>query len=367
MRDFSKVRRVVIKIGTNTLSRDGRVDTGYVGRIVKQMCALRETGHEILIVTSGAIGMGAGQLNLTTRPKDMKMRQACAAIGQPLLMDEYRKAFSKHGITVAQVLLTAEVLNNRKTYLNLRNSVEKLLKLGVVPVINENDSISTEEIGSAFGDNDTLSALVASKVNADLLIMLSDIDALYDKDPKRFASAKPISVVYEVTEEIVKSASAKVGHEHAVGGMKTKMEAARIASNAGCRIILANGRLKNIIGRIIEGAQVGTVFMPRRKLSNRKRWILNSTAAGTIVIDEGAVKAVRNKKSLLPSGITAIKGDFEAGAVVLLNGVAKAVTNLSSVQLKRLAGKHSAEIRKILGPKHRDVVAIPEDIVLIDY
>ena len=306
------------------------------------------------------------QSGLAGNIKDIKMRQACAAIGQPLLMAEWRKSFLRYGVTVAQVLVTAEVLNNRKTYLNLRNSIETLLKLSVVPVLNENDSVSTDEIGSTFGDNDKLSALVASKIDADLLIMLSDIDALYDRNPRKFADAKPIHTVYEITEDIVRSASGR-GTDYATGGMKTKIEAAKIASNAGCRIVLANGRLKNVIGRIIAGDEIGTVFMPKRKLSNRSRWILNSAAAGTIFIDEGAMNAIRNRKSLLPSGITSIKGTFEAGVVVMLNDNAKAVTNLSSSQLKALAGKHSSEIRKILGPKHRDVVAIPEDIVFIDY
>ncbi|GAI83733.1 unnamed protein product, partial [marine sediment metagenome] len=278
----------------------------------------------------------------------------------------YRKSFLRYGVTVAQVLVTAEVLNNRKTYLNLRNSIETLLKLGAVPILNENDSVSTDEIGSAFGDNDKLSALVASKIDADLLIMLSDIDALYDKDPRKFADAKPIPTVYEITEDIVRSASGR-GTQYATGGMKTKIEAAKIASNAGFSIVLANGRLKNVIGRIIEGAEIGTAFYPKRKLSNRSRWILNSTAAGVINIDEGAMRALRAHKSLLPSGIISIKGTFEAGCVVMLNDNAKAVTNFSSSQLKALAGKHSTEIKKLLGPGHRDVVAIPEDIVLIDY
>jgi glutamate 5-kinase len=367
MRDFSKVKRVVVKIGTNTLSRAGRVDTAYVNRIVNQICALISSGREVVIVTSGAIGMGAGSLKLAGRVKETKMRQACAAIGQPLLMDEYRKAFGRHKVNVAQVLLTAEVLNNRKTYLNLRNSVETLLKLKAVPVLNENDSVSTAEIGTAFGDNDKLSALVASKIDADLLIMLSDIDALYDKDPKRFPDAKPVPVVYEVTEQIIKSASAKVGYEHAVGGMKSKIEAARIASDAGCRMVLANGRARDVIDRIMAGADIGTVFMPKRKLSNRKRWILNNTAAGTIYIDDGAMRAVGNNKSLLPSGIVSVTGTFEAGAVVMLNTDAKAVTGFSSGELKQLAGKHSSEIRSLLGRGRRDVVAVPEDIVLIEY
>jgi glutamate 5-kinase len=365
MRDFSKVRRIVVKIGTNTLSKDGGVDSAYVRRIAGQIALLLKEGRQVLIVSSGAIGMGLGQLGLC-QAKGTKMRQACAAIGQPLLMAEYRKAFAKHGITVAQVLLTAEVLDHRSTYLNLKNSIESLLKLGVVPVLNENDSVSTAEIGTAFGDNDKLSALVASKIDADLLIMLSDIDALYDKDPRKNPDAKAINAVFEITEEIVKSAGGK-GSAHATGGMKTKIEAARIAANAGCRLVLADGRGRNVLTRIMAGGQIGTVFLPKRKLSNRLRWILNSTAAGTINIDAGAMRAVRGHKSLLPSGITSVKGVFEAGSVVMLNDQAKAVTSLSSSQLKVLAGKHSTEIKKLLGPGHRDVVAVPEDIVVIEY
>jgi len=368
MRNFENVKKIVVKIGTNTLTKKDtiEIDTAYIRRIAGQIADLRKRNIQVVIVTSGAIGMGAGQLELADKVKDTKMRQACAAIGQPLLMAEYRKSFAHYGITVAQVLLTAEVLNNRKTYLNLRNSIETLLKLGAVPLLNENDSVSTDEIGSAFGDNDRLSALVASKIDANLLIMLSDIDALYDKDPRKSADARPIHTVFEITDEILRIAGKK-GSKYAVGGMKTKIEAAKIASNAGCRIVLANGRERKVISRIMAGEEIGTVFMPKRKLSNRARWILNSAAVGTIFIDDGAMRAVRNRKSLLPSGIISIKGSFEAGSVVMLNDNAKAVTNLSSSQLKTFAGKHSSEIRKSLGPGHRDVVAIPEDIVVIDY
>jgi len=366
MRDFSKAKRIVVKIGTNVLTKDEGIDAGYVRQVAGQTSSLVKGGRQVVIVTSGAIGMGAGQLELEGRVKGMKMRQACAAIGQPLLMQEYRKSFLQYGVTVAQVLLTAEVLNNRKTYLNLRNSIETLLNLGVVPILNENDSVSTAEIGTAFGDNDKLSALVASKIDADLLIMLSDIDALYDKNPREFPDAKAIPAVFEITDEIARNAGGK-GSRYATGGMKTKIEAARIASNAGCRIVLANGRAKDVITRIVAGEEIGTVFMPKRKLSNRSRWILNSAPAGTIRVDAGAMRALRNHKSLLPSGIISVEGSFEAGDVVMLNDNAKAVTSFSSLQLKALAGKHSSEIRKILGPGHRDVVAIPEDIVIIDY
>ena len=366
MRDFSKTKRVVVKIGTNTLAKDGGIDAGYFGGVAAQVKALLDSGRQVVIITSGAIGMGAGQLGLAEKPKEMKMRQACAAIGQPLLMQEYRKAFQQHGVQVAQVLLTAEVLSNRKTYLNLRNAIETLLHLGVVPVLNENDSVSTAEIGTAFGDNDRLSALVASKIDADLLIMLTDIDALYDKNPQVHPDAKPIPAVFEITDEIVRNAGGK-GSAHSTGGMRTKIEAAKIAANAGCRIVLANGREKDVIARIMAGEPLGTIFMPRRKLGNRARWILNSQPAGTIHIDEGALKALRNHKSLLPSGVTGVDGSFEPGEVVLLNSAAKAVTSLGSAQLKTLAGKHSTEIKKLLGPDHRDVVAIPEDIIFLDY
>jgi glutamate 5-kinase len=365
MRNFEKSKRIVIKIGTNTLTKDSGVNTAYVSRIAKQVSGLLTSGRHVVIITSGAIGMGAGQLKLTTRPKEMDMRQACAAIGQPLLMAEYRKAFLRYNIIVAQVLLTAEVLSNRKTYLNLRNSIEKLINIGVVPILNENDSVSTAEIGTAFGDNDKLSALVASKIDADLLIMLSDIDALYDKNPKEYPDAKPIHTVFEITESILKSAGDK-GSIHSTGGMKTKLEAAKIASNAGCRIVLADGQVKDVISRIIKSEEIGTIFMPRRKLSNRKRWILNSAAAGTILIDDGAMKAIMNNKSLLPSGVISVKGNFNAGDVVMINNNVKTVTSLTSIQLKELAGKHSSQIKKLLGPEHRDVIAIPEDIVFID-
>ncbi|MHC4495513.1 MAG: glutamate 5-kinase [Planctomycetota bacterium] len=366
MRDFTNAKRIVVKIGTNILTKGAAVDAGYVRRVAGQVNSLLKDGRQVVIISSGAIGMGVGQLSgLVGGARNIKMRQACAAIGQPLLMAEYRKSFLRYGVTVAQVLLTAEVLNHRKTYLNLRNSIETLLKLSVVPILNENDSVSTDEIGSAFGDNDKLSALVASKIDADLLIMLSDIDALYDKNPRKFADARPIPTVFEITDDIVRNAGGK-GSRYSTGGMKTKIEAAKIASNAGCRIVLADGRLKNVIGRIIAGEEIGTIFMPKRKLSNRARWILNSIPAGTIVIDAGAMRAVRNRKSLLPSGVIGVEGSFEPGAVVMLNDSAKAVASIGSVQLRTLAGKHSTETKKLLGPKHRDVVAIPEDIVIID-
>jgi glutamate 5-kinase len=295
----------------------------------------------------------------------MDTRQACAAIGQPLLMHTYHNAFAKYDLTVAQVLLTSEVLKNRKSYLNLKNAVERLLEMGVVPIFNENDSVSTDEIGTAFGDNDRLSALIASKIDADVLILLTDINALYDKNPKEHPDAQPIPVVTEITEKIIKAAGGK-GSMYSTGGMKTKIMAAKIAAYAGCRVVLADGREDNVVQQILSGGNIGTLFLPKEKLSNRTRWILNNPAEGKIWVDEGALKALHNHKSLLPSGIKKVEGAFEVGAVVLINDIAKAVMSLSSDELKMLAGKHSREIRTLLGPDRRDVAAVPEDIVFLD-
>ena len=366
MRDFKDTKRIVIKIGTSTLSCTSGVNTAYIRSLADQISRLIKTGRQVLIVSSGAIGMGAKQLKLSGPVTDMILRQACAATGQPLLMHAYHEAFSALGLTVSQVLLTAEVLDKRKTYLNLRNAIEGLLKVGAVPILNENDCVSTAEIGTAFGDNDKLSALVASKINADLLIMMTDIDALYDKDPRQYNDAKPIRVVEEITDEIIKAAGKK-GSAYSTGGMKTKLSAANIAATAGCRMVLVNGTETDVIRRVIEGEEIGTLFLAKQQsLSNRARWILHSKAEGTIQIDDGALTAIHKRKSLLPSGIKTVQGTFSAGAVVMLNNVAKAVVSLSSEELGRVAGQHSEKIRQLLGPGRRDVVAIPEDIIFLD-
>ena len=366
MRDFTKSTRVVIKVGTNTLSKNDGVDTQYVRELARQVSEIVRMDKQVLLVSSGAIGMGAGVLKLQERPREIKLKQACAAIGQPLLMHEYSKAFDKHKLVIAQLLLTAEVLDNRSTYLNMRHSINKLLELGCIPIINENDSVSTAQIKTAFGDNDTLSALVASKIDADLLIILTDIDGLYNKDPRVSEDAEIIPAVFEITEEIEKSAG-KAGSKHSTGGMKTKIEAAKIASNAGCRIVLANGHEENVLPRILNGEKIGTVFLPKRKLSNRVRWILNSQPAGNIRVDEGALNAMRKHKSLLPKGILSVEGVFEAESVVSINDTAKAVINMNSDEISQLIGKHSSAIRAILGPERKDVIANPENIVFLDY
>lgn len=370
MREFSSCRRIVVKIGTNVLTRNDRLDVGYVSEIAAQVAAVRGENRHVLIVTSGAIGMGARELGLTDRVSQVSMRQACAAIGQPILMNTYRDAFAVHGVTVAQVLLTREILNNRRSYLNLRNAVESLLSLRVLPIFNENDSVSTAEIGSAFGDNDQLSAFIASKIDADLLVMLSDIDALYSDDPRRNPDAVALRTVTALTDEI-RSAAGGAGSAFATGGMRTKLKAVSIAERAGCRVLLADGRERDVLRRLIEGEEIGTLFLARDRLSNRERWILNAVPAGRIEIDAGAWDAVRARRSLLPTGVRAVAGDFPAGSVVELwviggdAAVAKLLSGMGSADLRRVMGRHSSQVAEILGSGRKDLVARPEEIVPI--
>lgn len=370
-RGFSEVRRLVVKVGTNVLVRDGRVDVDFVGDICRQLVRVREAGHEVLIVTSGAIGMGAVELGVTHKLSSIRTRQACAALGQPLLMEAYRDAFRENGVKVAQVLVTREVFENRTSYVNLRNAVEALLELGVVPIFNENDSVSTEEIGSAFGDNDRLSAFVASKVDADLLCLLTDIDALYDDDPRHNPAAQPVRRVTEITDEIVASAGA-AGSPLATGGMKTKIEAVKIARRGGCRVVLAYGRETDVVLRVLAGEEVGTLFDAQPRLGNRMRWIMNAEPKGRILVDQGAFDAVHHRKSLLPKGLVGVEGNFEAGSVVELvcsgcaEEVVKLVTALDSSDLRRVMGRHSSEVPAQIGEGKKEIIARPEDIVFLE-
>lgn len=362
-RDFTRAKRVVVKVGTATLSKGAGIDREYVDAMVAQLVSLQKSGRQVLLVTSGAIGLGAGELGLKERPTDVQMRQACAAIGQPTLMNEYKRAFGAYGVPVGQILLTNDVLSDRQGYLNLRATVETLLNLGGIPVFNENDTISIAEISRAFGDNDRLSALVASKVDADLLIILSDIDALYDKDPRKFPDAKPIAVVEKITPEIVEGAGA-AGSAFSTGGMRTKIRAVLIAEKGGCTTVLAHGREPDVVTRVLAGETLGTVFLAKPRMKNRLRWILNSLPQGQLTVDEGALEALYHRKSLLPLGVTAVEGEFDRGSVVSVNGKIKLVSKFSSDELRQLAGKDSLEVAQILGRK--DVIARPEDTVFLD-
>ncbi|MCF7945247.1 MAG: glutamate 5-kinase [Spirochaetia bacterium] len=368
-RDFSRIKRVVIKIGTNLLSCDeGGADIEFMKNIVEQVYKLSAQNYQVVLVSSGAIGIGAGELKISQRLTSIKMRQACASIGQPILMQYYTNFFKKFGLVASQLLLTREVLNNRKSFLNIRNSFETLIELGSIPICNENDSVSTAEIGNAFEDNDKLSALIASKIDADLLILLTDIDGLYSGNPKTDPDAELIYQVDAIDETIKSYAGSELGRgsTFSTGGMKTKISAAEIASQAGCATIIAQGKEDSILQRIIAGDPAGTFFVPKEKKSQRIRWILNTQAKGKLLVDEGAVSALRRNKSLLPSGIKKVEGIFQVGEVVAINNVAKAVTSFNSTELELLNGCHTKEIAVKLGEGHRDEVARPEDIAFLD-
>ncbi|NMC59012.1 MAG: glutamate 5-kinase [Candidatus Methanofastidiosa archaeon] len=366
---FKDVRKIVVKIGTSSLTtKDGSFNTKFALGIARQISELRKKEKEIILVSSGAIGTGCEALGFKERPKSIPLKQATAAVGQSILMQEWTKVFKKYNLKVAQILLTYDAFSDRKTYLNLRNSMSSLLELGVIPIINENDPICVHEIGETFGDNDTLSAMVSSKVEADMLILMTDIDGLYNKNPRKAKDAEKISVITEITPEIESyggKASAK-----GVGGMKTKIEAAKITQKSGCFMIIANSEESDLILKIINGEDIGTLFLPKKKMeTNKVRWITLSKSKGKIQVDEGAKNALFGKKSLLPSGIINVEGEFDAGDIVEIttNGhtFAKGITNYTNKELEKIKGRNTDEIEPILGYKNYNEVIKSENIGLL--
>jgi glutamate 5-kinase len=368
-RDLADVKRIVLKVGTNLLSCKDGIDETRIDSIVEQIACLMKKNYQVLLVSSGAIGMGAKELHLKGPVKQVAMRQACASIGQPLLMSSYRRAFKKHGLVCSQILLTRKDLNNRLTYVNLRNSVFTLLDLGVVPIFNENDVVSTAEIGSAFGDNDRMSAMVASKIDADLLIILTDITGLYTADPKKDTNAQLLSEI-ELLDEKILAYAGGAGSTYSTGGMKTKLLAAKIAAVAGCATIIASGYEENALPRLLESEALGTYIHPTKRLSQRERWILNNSHQGSIEVDDGAKQALLSKKSLLPKGVVRVHGVFSEGDVIQVCSTdgkpfAKAVPYLNSTDIASVAGHSSKDIQRILGTGYKDMIFRPEDLVLL--
>ncbi len=357
MRDIS-VTRAVIKIGTNTICDEtGQVDSEYLDGIARQVLELERLGIQSIIVTSGAIGSGSSELKLDDVQKDIPHKQACAAVGQAALMLTYREVFARHDKSVGQLLLTYDAFSDRKVYLNLRKTVDALFELGVIPIVNENDVISTDEIGATFGDNDKLSALVASKVDADLLILLTDVDGLYDRNPETDQDARFIDTVDEITKDIEMMAGGGTSGR-SKGGMKTKINAARIAMGAGCNTVIANGRAENVIVRIVRGETVGTFFSAKALYTNRERWILYASPRGKITVDAGAEEALRDGGSLLPCGITSVEGRFKAGDVVRISTFAKGVVNFPSGEIMQLKAACEKEKKKGNGKVHNDSVVL---------
>lgn len=356
-------RRVVVKIGTSTLTySNGQLNLQRIERLVRELADLHNRGMEVLLVSSGAIGVGAIRMGYKKIPRTMPEKQALAAIGQGALVQLYEKLFSEYYKTVAQVLLTRGDLDERLRYLNATNALLAILDLGVIPIINENDTVVVEEI--KFGDNDTLSALVASIVDADLLIILSDVDGLYDSDPRVNKEARLQTEVDEITP-MMEENSKNRGSSFSSGGMLTKLKAARICMAAGIPMVIANSDSENVIRRIMDGEDIGTLFIPREeKMQARKKWIAFGTVPqGQVLVDAGAEVALLQKgKSLLPSGVIAVEGDFDRGTVVAVANVddkreiARGMVNYSSDEIRQIAGKKSSEIEKILQGKDYDEV-----------
>lgn len=368
---FDKARRVVIKVGSAIITSDDGVDLEVIKNLVKEISFLHDSGREVILVTSGAVAAGKRKMNLSdTLDLTIKQKQALAAIGQSRLMHDYDEAFSKQNKTIAQILLTHSDLAHRKRYLNVRNTILALFDLGAIPVINENDTVSAEEL--KFSDNDNLGALVANLIEADMFICLTDVDALYDKNPLVDTDAKPIYTVTEVDDDI----EGMAGNSKSVlgtGGMQSKIKAAKMVSTGGGSSFIGPGRQKNVLQHLFSGEMVGTFFLPSvEKMQSRKRWIAYVLKPkGSFMLDEGACTAICKKgRSLLPSGIIEVNGNFEKGDSVNCvdvknNIIAVGLTNFNSSDVNLIKGKQSSQIANIIGYKENDEVLHRDNLVVL--
>ena len=374
-KDFIDVKRIVIKLGTNVLrNEDGEIALSRIYSFIEDISKLVKSGKEVILVTSGAVGLGKKKLNLETTEGD-GVKQACAAVGQSRLMSFYENGFGVYRIPIAQILLTEDDFSLRHRYLSLRTTLNKLIELGVLPINNQNDTVLTVQPNDkfagmkvCFADNDKLSALVASELDADLLILLTDINGLYTANPKTHPDAKLIKEVNCVTDEIL--ALGTDASEGGRGGMKTKLEAAKLVTRFGGKVLIANGKEPYVLSRIFAEEDLGTMFIPTdENLSGKKRWIGYATnVIGKIVVNEGAKKAIlENCTSLLPVGIIRIVNEFKQGEVVSIcdeNDVefARGMVNYNSEECRRIAGNHSDDIFGAIGYKNYDAVITRDNI-----
>lgn len=366
---LAHVRRVVIKIGSGVISGEEGLDLDQIDSICRDIIGLRKRGFEVVLVSSGAVAAGKGELGIVGRPQNIPLKQAAAAIGQSRLMRAYKDALRPFGVTVAQVLLTRDDLANRRRYLNARNTLMTLLEHGVLPIINENDTVVVDEI--RFGDNDNLSAMVTNLVEAQMLVILSDVDGLFESDPRQNPQARLITEVERITDEIEAMAGDE-GGPLGTGGMATKIKAAKRATLFGAGTAIINGRTPHNLQFLFDGHEMGTYFLPvRDPIASRKHWIaFTKKPRGKLLLDEGARKAITDGgKSLLPSGICSIDGEFDRGDAVRLCSLdgrefAKGVTNYSALELMRIIGHKTSEIEIILGYKYGDEVVHRDNLVV---
>ncbi|GLI54201.1 glutamate 5-kinase [Thermodesulfovibrio yellowstonii] len=363
--------RIVVKIGSNLLTdKAGRINQKRIFSLAKEVSELHNKSIEVVMVSSGAIASGLRKLGLKTKPREIRKKQATAAVGQPLLMWMYERSFLQYKKHIAQILLTRDDLSDRIRYVNAKNTILTLLEMDVIPIINENDTVATDEI--KFGDNDQLAALVSGLIEANHLIILSDVEGLYTSDPKKDPDAKIIKHVKEVSKELIEIAK-PTSTGYGTGGMYSKVMAAKKATSFGIPVHIVSGRRYGNIKAVIEGKQIGTYFEPiAQKVTSRKGWIAYATRAkGNLYIDEGAVKALlKNGKSLLPSGIKKVEGDFDVGDAVYCidekgERIAKGLVNYSSCEIKLIKGKKSSEIEKILGYKYADEIVHRDNLVIL--
>ncbi len=358
------VKKIVVKVGSTSVTDNGLISTHKMSRLVADVAHLLEKKYEVVLVSSGAIAAGSGAIGKDRASLTIPEKQAMAAVGQVILMEEYRRLFGKHGFNVGQLLLTEDDIKNRRRFLNARNTLDELLGMGIVPIINENDSVVVKEI--KFGDNDTLSAHVASIIDADLLVLLSDVDGFYWD----LSDPAPMEEIHSITEEIVRRGGGS-GSDYGVGGMATKLRAGEMIIRFGEMMVIANAATPDILIKIMSGEKVGTIFIGKGKqLSSRKKWMALRKPKGRIVLDQGAFEAITKKdKSLLATGITAIEGHFDMGDIVEAcdtagRPLAKGVVKYSHHELLAIKGKKTAEIKKTLGISYYDEVMHRDDMVV---
>ena len=360
--DVKEAKRIVVKVGTSTLLyKTGKPNLARIEHLVREIANLANQGREVILVTSGAIGAGMVRLGLKKRPEQLQERQALAAIGQVMLMHIYDKFFAEYGIVDGQVLLTKDTFVNHRQYVNARNSLMTMLKQGIVPVINENDAVTVDEI--KIGDNDTLSAVVASIVDADVLIILSDIDGVYTANPKTHPEAKLLDEIKEITPEVEALAGGS-GSNLGTGGMMTKIEAAKIAVNSGVTMFIAPGDRDGVITSIMAGDTLGTVFPPKEEhLKARKGWLaFGKRIAGVLTVDAGCAKALQAGSSLLAVGIVATEGDYQAGGTVRVltmdnREIARGIINYDSRDVQAVMGRKTSELADLIqGEFHEEII-----------
>lgn len=369
---LQKAKRIVIKVGTSTITySNGKRNFSQIDRLAREISDLQNQGKEMILVTSGAVAVGVDRMGLPGKPKTIPGKQAAAAVGQGVLMHTYEKFFADYGQIVAQVLITKTEAIDRHRYTNTRNTFMELMRQRVIPIVNENDVVALDEL--KIGDNDNMSALVAGIVDADLVIILSDVDGLYTANPQTHPDAVIVPEVAEITPEIEASAGG-VGSARGTGGMDTKIQAAKAATSSGIHLVIASGTEKNAITRVLQGEELGTLFVSREnRLQFRKRWLaFGAKIAGSIVVDDGCAKAIRKAGgcSILPAGVFAVQGEFLPGSTVSVidkdaHELARGLVHYSSAELEQIKGCNSGEIANILGHKNFDEVIHRDDLVIL--